>query len=121
MEQEQKPMGSCKSCTLYLMRKCYARKWWFPVLREPLLLGMRILARWHGINVRNYAAKNPHCKGCIRFMKNELQQQSPLFNKLNHFIGPRFKKLAGSALTDEEKAEALKLARQHMGKPPLHH
>ncbi|MZI94270.1 nitroreductase [Vibrio sp. CAIM 722] len=114
MAINEKAAGGCRSCTMYLMQRCYERKWWFPLLREPLLLGMRLLARWHGIKARDYVAKNPDCSGCIRFTKRALLEQSPLFVKLHGIIGPHFKALAQSASTEQEREHAKKRAKQHM-------
>lgn len=117
MEKETKLQGTCRNCNMMLMQKCYGRKWWFRLVREPLLLGMRILALWHRIDAKAYDAPNPQCKGCIRFMRNGLEEKSPLFNRLNRIIGPRFKKMTGEIVTADERAEAQRLAKERMGAP----
>lgn len=76
---------------------------------------MRILARWHHIDATRYVVRNPTCHGCIRFMKAELEQQSPLFCRLNRWIAPRFKVLSGAMLTEADHQMAKHQARIWMG------
>jgi hypothetical protein len=112
----------CKNCALMLVRIVYRRHWWFALLREPLLLGMRLLARWHGIDPFRHAVRNPECKGCIRFMKAELEEKSPTFRFLNDRIGRKFTALRDARLTGAELDEAKRFAREAMGpekKQPL--
>lgn len=106
----------CKNCALMLARIVYRRHWWFPLVREPLVLGMRILAWWHGIDARTYVVRNPECAGCIRFMKAELEEKSPTFRFLNNLIGERFTALRNSRLTPDELVEAKRFAREAMGR-----
>ena len=96
----------CKNCVLFLVRRCYGKHWWFRLVREPLVLGMRILASWNGIDARNHAVINPECHGCVRFMKAELEEKSAAFRFLNAFIGPWFRTIRDSMLTQEELDEA---------------
>lgn len=112
--QEQEYKAECGSCTLKLVRLAYGRSWWFIAFREPLLLGMRVMARAHGIDARRYPVRNPACQGCIRFMKNELKQKSPTFRWLNDHINPLFNRLRDRLVTDEEKAEAKQFATEAM-------
>jgi hypothetical protein len=107
----------CKNCALLLIRRCYARHWWFRVVREPLVCGMRILARWNKIDARSHGVRNPECHGCVRFMRAELEEKSPTFNFLNKYIGPRFKTVRDSMLTSEDFIEAKRHAREMMGPP----
>lgn len=100
----------CGSCTLMLVRLAYDRSAWFILFREPLLFGMRIMAWWHKIDARRYPVGNPACKGCIRFMKNELKQKSPTFRWLNDRFNPVFNRWRDSYVTSTEKAEARKFA-----------
>jgi hypothetical protein len=104
----------CKNCALMLARIVYRRCRWFPLVREPLLLGMRILARWHGIDARRHGVRNPECRGCIRFMKAELEEKSPLFRFLNDRIGRSFTTLRDARVTQDELAEAKRFAREAM-------
>ncbi len=105
----------CKNCALLLARLAYQRHWWFPLLREPLLLGMRTLAWRHRIDPRSHGVCNPDCHGCIRFMKAELEEKSATFCFLNDMIGKRFSSLRDARLTDDERAEAKRIAWEAMG------
>jgi hypothetical protein len=62
-----------------LVRIVYRRHWWFSLVREPLLLGVRILAWRHGIDARNHKVNNPECHGCIHFMKLNWRRSLLLF------------------------------------------
>lgn len=104
----------CRNCAFRLARRCYERHWWFRLIREPLLLGMRILAWWHKIDVRKHVVLNPECHGCIRFMKAELENKSFTFRFLNDQIGNKFSKLRDSMLTKQELDEAKRYAREAM-------
>ncbi len=105
----------CKNCALMLARIAYRRYWWFPLVREPLLLGMRILTWRHGIDPRSHGVRNPECHGCIRFMKAELEEKSPTFRFLNDRIGRRFSALRDARITQAELDEAKRYAREAMG------
>jgi hypothetical protein len=105
----------CKNCALMLARLVYQRCWWFPLVREPLLLGMRILALGNGIDTRSQEVHNPECRGCIRFMKAGLEEKSPTFRILNDLIGRRFSALRDARLTRVELDEAKRYARESMG------
>ncbi|MEM5771091.1 MAG: nitroreductase [Bacillota bacterium] len=107
---------TCKNCALRLALWCYERHWWFRLIREPLLAGMRVLAWRHGIDARAHTVRNAECHGCIRFMKAELEEKSPTFRFLNNIIGRRFTTLRDSLLTKEELAEAKRYARDAMGR-----
>ena len=106
----------CKNCALMLARIVYRRHWWFPLVREPLLLGMRLLALRHRIDARKHAVRNQECRGCIRFMKAELEEKSPTFRFLNERIGERFTQLRNARLTQAEIEEAKRFAREAMGR-----
>jgi hypothetical protein len=114
-QKQNPPIGSCQNCTLMLMKRCYGQHWWFRFIREPLLLGMRILALWHHIDATRYVVRNPTCHGCIRFIKAELEDKSPLFCWLNRWIAPQFKMLSGSMLTEVDRQAAKQQARVWMG------
>jgi len=98
--------AECGSCTLMLVRSVYERSGLFIVFREPLLLGMRVMAWWHKIDARRYPVGNPACKGCIRFMKNELKEKSPTFRWLNDKFNPIFNRLRDAHVSSEDKAAA---------------
>jgi hypothetical protein len=75
---------------------------------------MRILAGWNGIDARRHAVSNPECHGCVRFMKAELEEKSPVFRSLNAYIGPWFRTMRDSMLTQAELDEAKQYAREMM-------
>jgi hypothetical protein len=104
----------CKNCALMLARIVYRRHWWFPLVREPLVLGMRILALRHRIDARRHVVRNPECRGCIRFMKAELEEKSPTFRFLNNHIGEHFSNLRNARLSQAELEEAKRFAREAM-------
>ena len=105
----------CRNCALMLARLVCLRHWWFALVREPLLLGMRILAWSHNIDARSHRVRNPECRGCIRFMKAGLEEKSPTFRFLNELIGRRFSELRDTRLTQAERDEAKRFARDAMG------
>jgi hypothetical protein len=98
-----------------LARLVCRRHWWFPLVREPLMLGMRILALRHGIDARSREVHNPECRGCIRFMKAGLEEKSPTFRIFNDLIGRRFSAMRDARLTQAELDEAKRYARHSMG------
>lgn len=104
----------CKMCALYLMDKCYKKHWWFHLVRDPLVWGMKYLAWCNGIDARKHGVRKTRCKGCIRFMKEELMQKSPTFNFLNKYIGPRFQNIRNPMLNEEDVTEGKKLAKEAM-------
>ncbi len=104
----------CGSCTLMLVRLAYRRALWFIVFREPLVLGMRIMAWWHNVDALRYSVRRSECRGCIRFIKNELKERSPAFRLLNGWINPIFNRLRDSLISCDEKAEAKKFAEKAM-------
>lgn len=116
--KEEKPVALspfvCKGCSLMLSMRCYERHWWFRLVREPLVAGMRILAWWNRIDVSKHGVRKSGCKNCIRFMKEELKQKSSTFNFLNRFIGPWFSDYRNTMLTPEDKKEAKRIAEEAM-------
>jgi hypothetical protein len=104
----------CKNCALFLVRRAYGKHWWFRLVREPLVWGMRILAWWNSIDARSHAVSNPECHGCVRFMKAELEEKSPTFRFLNDRMGTWFRTTRDSMLTQEELDEAKRRAKEMM-------
>lgn len=104
----------CKNCASRLAKWCYERYWWFRLIREPLLVGMRIMAWWHGIDARAHVVRNAECYGCIRFMKTELEEKSPTFRFLSDIIGRRVSRLRDSMLSQQELDAAKRFAREAM-------
>lgn len=111
-EPSSKTNTLCNTCTLRLVNLCYQRAWWFRLIREPLLLGMRIMAWWHEIDPKNYTVRTPDCYGCIRFMKNVLKEKSFTFRLLNTCVDPIFNAIRNSLLTEQEIEEARSYARE---------
>ena len=106
---------SCKNCALMLARIVYRRHWWFPLVREPLVLGMHLLAWWHRIDPAGYPVRYPECTGCLRFIKTELEEKSPTFRFLNGIVGEPFSRLRNARLTQGELDEAKRFARLATG------
>lgn len=104
----------CKNCALMLVRIVYRRHWWFPLLRGPLVVGMRILAWRHRIDARRHTVSDPACSGCIRFMKAELEEKSPTFRFLNSLVGDHFSRLRNARLSQVELDEARRVAKEAM-------
>jgi len=113
MVQELSPIV-CTNCVLPLVKRCYGKHWWFHLVREPIVWGMRILAFWNGIDDRRHEVSNRECHGCVRFMKAELEEKSPAFCMLNRRIGPWFRTLRDSMLTQAELDEAKRFAKEMM-------
>ncbi|KAF0124716.1 MAG: nitroreductase [Elusimicrobia bacterium] len=109
--------ASCSSCTLYLARLCYRRSFWFPLLREPLVAGMRLLGRLHGIDYSPAEGPNPDCRGCLRHLKNRLKEVSPFFVLLNGLMNPLFNSLRDSLVSKEEKLTAKDFAAGRLNTP----
>ena len=110
----EKPVVVCKGCTMHLIRICYGRHGWFRLVREPLIVCMRILAWRNHIDARAYRVNKQECHGCIRFMKTGLQEKSPTFRFFNNRIGRRFNKLRDSMLQPSELDEAKRIAVEAM-------
>jgi predicted outer membrane protein len=91
-----------------LIEKCYKKHKWFHLVRDPLVWGMKYLAWVNGIEANRQAAKQSYCKGCVRFIKNELEEKSATFKLLNRLIAPRFARLRNSMVTEQD----MKAARQ---------
>ncbi|MDR1873257.1 MAG: nitroreductase [Deltaproteobacteria bacterium] len=104
----------CRICMIQLMRQTYRKHWWFPIIREPLVWGMYFLALVNHLPIKTYAAANPECRGCLRFIKAELEVKSGTFRLLNRFIGPLFQKIRDPRLDPAEVAEAKEKAAAQM-------
>lgn len=109
-----KPVTTCNSCTRHLVDLCYERSLAFRLFRTPLVISMRLLAWRHGIDLNNYPVKTERCRGCIRFMKNALKEESPAFARLNDRVNPYFNRYRDSLVTADEKARAKSLAAEFM-------
>jgi len=69
-----------------------------------------MLAWCNGLTAWKELGYQPECRGCVRFLKTELEETSPTYRFLNRFIGPRFKVLRDSMLNPLEFAEAKRIA-----------
>jgi len=85
---------------------CYGRSFWFPLFREPLVAGMKLLGSLHGIEYSAVEGPNKECKGCLRHLKNRLKDCSPLFIFINDLVNPVFNSLRDSLLDRDEKLVA---------------
>lgn len=92
----------CNTCTLKLVTIAYRRAPWFRAVREPLKLGMRLLTRIHHVDAREYGARTPGCRDCIRFYKLALKEKSSAFRWLHNLMNPVFDDILGSIVTKEE-------------------
>ncbi|MDR1938149.1 MAG: hypothetical protein LBQ73_06610 [Tannerellaceae bacterium] len=111
---KEAPPVQCHGCALMLAMRCYEKHWWFHLVRDPLVWGMYFLAFSHGIDAKKHVVRKTFCKGCIRFMKAELEMKSPTFNFLNRFIGPWFAHTRNNMLTKKEMEEAKRFAQEAM-------
>jgi hypothetical protein len=114
-ERTPKKMVRCNNCTIRLVRVCEGRAWWFGPARFPLVLGMQAMAWMHRIDPHVYDLRSDECLGCLRFLKLELKERSPIFRRLNKLINPHFDRIRDSLLTPEERAEARQRARDLYG------
>lgn len=104
----------CTTCTKRLVEIVYERAPWFRILRGPMILGMKALSWYHGINPKDYPVRTEECYGCVRFMKNALKDKSPAFVRLNEIVNPVFNRIRDSIVTEEEKVKAVDFARSVM-------
>jgi hypothetical protein len=116
MESQPRPdlPTVCRICMIQLMRLTYKKRWWFFLAREPLVWGMRFLAWVNRLPIKAYAARNPECRGCLRFIKAELEVKSATFRFLNRFIGPVFQKIRDPLLAKADIADAKSKAEEMM-------
>lgn len=99
-------------CTLKLVVIAYQRKPWLRLVREPMLAGMRILARWHHIRreVEEYPFPTANCCGCIRFYKTLLFRKSRTFRWLHGRLNPIFNYFIDRIITQDERKRAREYA-----------
>lgn len=103
---------ACNTCTWRLVRLCYGRAPWFRLVREPVVLGMRVMAWWHDIERGRGRRGHPDCDGCVRYMKDRLKRESSAFRWLNSRINPLFNRIRDSIVTKEEVEDARRFARE---------
>jgi hypothetical protein len=102
----------CRMCTIRLEQLCYQRAWWFRVFREVLAMGVRLFALARRVRPERYPGRSAFCHNCLRFRKNALKMQSPLFRWLDSHINPLFNRARDSLLTAEELEQARQFARR---------
>jgi len=102
--------GVCSTCTIQLVRLAYRRAPWFRIVREPLRLGMVLMGKWHRIDPDEYEVYTAGCRGCIRFTKIALKEESASFRWLNDRANPVFDRILESIVTKEEVSEAKRYA-----------
>jgi len=102
----------CNTCTIKLVEICYARRWWFRLIREPLRFGMVIMGMFYGIDPKDFPVKSESCYGCIRFTKTGLKNKSSLFRFLNGIINPIFDGIMETIVSKEEIMAAKEYARE---------
>ena len=102
----------CNTCTIKLVQICFARAWWFRLIREPLRFGMVIMGMFYDINPKDFPVKSESCYGCVRFTKTSLKDKSSLFRFLNGIINPIFDGIMETIVSNEEILEAKKYARE---------
>ena len=101
----------CNTCTIRLVQLCYEKTWWFRIVREPLVMGMRVLGCVYGVDPEEYEVRSEECRNCIRFLKTGLKDKSGLFRWLNGLIDPIFNRIRDSIVSDQELQESRDLAR----------
>ena len=80
-------------------------------MREPLVMGMRILGRAYRVDPEEYEVRSEECRNCIRFLKTGLKDKSGLLRRLNGLIDPVFNRIRDSIVSDQELQESRDLAR----------
>lgn len=109
---------ACYTCTIQLVQLAYRRAPWFRLVREPLRLGMQVMAAWHHIK----PAGTPSCAqswdGCMRFYKTALKERSATFRWLNDKVNPLFDALLERIVTPAEVREAKQYARTATAEVP---
>ncbi len=96
----------CNTCTVRLMEIAYRRAPWFRLVREPLKGGMKLMAFILRIDPDQYDVKTAACRGCLRFYKLALKEESGLFRRLNDLLNPVFDALVAKIVTPEEMKQA---------------
>ena len=114
MKDPLRKKAVCNSCTVRLVEAAYRRAPWFRLVREPLKWGMKAMAVMLRIDPVQYEVKAPDCRGCMRFYKLTLKEESGAFRMLNAVLNPVFDRLIAILVTPEEMREAKDVAKQAM-------
>jgi hypothetical protein len=110
--EEKLEYAVCNTCTIKLVEICFARAWWFRLIREPLRFGMVIMGMFYDIDPKDFPVKSESCNGCVRFTKTSLKDKSSLFRFLNGIINPIFDGIMETIVSKEEILEAKQYARE---------
>ncbi len=105
----------CNTCTLKLVEIAYKRRPWFMLVREPLKLGMMMLAWVCSVDPNEYDVRTASCKGCMRFYKMALKEKSALFRWLNSWVNAMFDNILETVVSKYEVAQAKSYAKQATG------
>ena len=109
---ETQEFTDCNHCTYALVDLAYKRAPWFRLIREPIILGLRIFVFVHQVTVDEYRMKTPFCNGCIRFYKSALFKKSPVFRWLHSKVNPIWSFFLNRVITREESNEASVFAKK---------
>ena len=95
-------------CQLKCVAIAYHRAPSLRLVREPMLIGMRLFSLFHGIQdeVRAYPFPTAACHNCIRFHKSVLMRRSRWFRRLHGAVNPVFKYFMDRIVTREERKQA---------------
>ena len=108
----------CNVCTVRLVEAAYRKAPWFRLVREPLRLGMRLMAFLYRVNPDDYEVCTPICYRCMRFNKIALKEKSALFRVLNSLINPMFDAMIERILSPAELRDAEQFAQDAMQRLP---
>jgi hypothetical protein len=118
MDTRMRKKPVCNICTVRLVETAYRKAPWFRLVREPLRLGMRLMALLYRVNPDDYKVRTPSCVGCMRFNKIALKEKSALFRFLNSAANPLFDAMLEKILSPAELRDAEQFAKDAMeGKP----
>ena len=114
MKEAMRKKAICNTCTVRLVETAYRRAPWFRVVREPLNWSMKAMAFLCRIDPRQYDVKTDSCRGCMRFYKLALKEESGVFRMLNAVVNPVFDRLIAKIVTPEEIRDAKDVAKKAM-------
>jgi len=114
MDTRARKQPVCNICTVRLVETAYRKAPWFRVVREPLRLGMRLMAILCRVNPDDYEVRTPSCCRCMRFNKIALKEKSALFRLLNKLFNPLFDAMIERILSPAELRDAEQFAQEAM-------